>query len=241
MQVIAGVWNEVVHHIFLHEPKIAPAHALLTIGMLTISLGMIIGLTIEYGVIGHGIIVASSFRRWATFVCLVVVFASIWLAAAGSFIYVARVFRGTSLNWVKAVSMAMAGTLGLVPPKRVLPRLGSALLIGLFFNCVAYALLVAYAGAPPFIPWGLLPLAMVDLLALALSRFMKSTRGVLVSSTVTGLLFWATYYPFSLYLFPWCLSPLPVALLFVGSVVGALLGNGVYAGLSSVVLPETTA
>jgi len=153
---------------------------------------------------------------------------------------VARVFRGTPINWITAVLLAMVGTLVLVPAKRVLPRFGSALLIGLFFNCVAYFFLVAYAEAQAYIPWGLLPLAMLDLLALALNRIMKSTQAVLLSSTVTGLFFWATYYPFSLYLFPWSFSPLPAALLFAGSVVGALLGNGVYAELSSIVLPNTT-
>ncbi len=241
MQVIAGIWNEIVHHMFLSEPKIAPAHALLTLGMLTINLGMVIGLTIEYGMIKYGIIVASSFRRRAMLVCLLIVFASIWLAAAGPFVYAARVFRGTPLNWISAVLLALVGTLVLVPAKRVLPRFGSVLVIGVFFNCVAFIFLVAYAGTPAYIPWGLLPLAMFDLLALALNRIVKSARAVLLSSTVTGLFFWATYYPFTLYLFPWSFSPIPTALLIAGSFAGALLGNGIYAALSSVVLPDTTA
>jgi hypothetical protein len=239
IEIVAGIWNELVHHFFSREPTIAPAHALLTVGMLTVAFGMIIGLTIEHGMIKHGIIAVSGFKRWLTLICLVLTFASIWLTAAGAFIYLARVFRTSPLNWMIAVLLAMVGPLVLVPAKRVLPKNGTAITIGIIFNAVSYMFLVAYAGTPAYIPWGLLPLALFDLLALVLKRVMKVTPALLISSTVIGLLFWATYYPYTLYLFPWSSSPqLPAVSVFIGGFAGAILGNAVYAGLSSVVLGD---
>lgn len=93
IQIIAGVWNEIVHHVFLNEPKIAPAHALLIFGMLIVGFGMILGLSIENEMIRHDILIVSKLKRWLTLVCMILTFASIWLAAAGSLIYVARIFR----------------------------------------------------------------------------------------------------------------------------------------------------
>lgn len=236
MQVIAGVWNEMVHHIFLREPKIAPAHALLTIGMLTVNLGMIVGLAIEYGMVRHEIVVVSAWKRYAILACIILVFASIWLAAAGALIYVARVFRGNSFAWIVAVLLSIVGTFVLVPAKRVLPGFGSATVIGLVLNSVAYFFLVAYAQVPAYVPWGLLPPALFDILVVALKE-MKFTRVLVLSSTVLGLLFYATYFPFTSYLFPWSLSVhLPTAMVFIGSFLGALIGNRLYVGLSSLVL-----
>lgn len=241
VEIVAGVWNEIVHHVFQSEPRIAPAHALLTIGMLIVAFGMIIGLTIEYGMITHRILAASTFRRWLTLLCVVLTFTSIWLAATGALIYLARVFRASPFNWVNAVLLALVGTVVLVPAKRVLPNFGAALAIGAIFNVVSYFFLVIYIGETPYIPWGLIPMASFDLLVLAFNRATKITSTILVSSNVTSLLFWATYYPFTWYLFPWSFSPqLQLAAVFLGGLAGAILGNRIYAGLSSAVLGGVT-
>ncbi len=242
VEIVAAVWNEIVHHVFQSEPRIAPAHALLTLGMLVVTFGMVIGLTIEYGMIRHGIVAASQFKRWLTLVCVVLTFSSIWLAAAGALIYIAQAFRTSPLNWINAVMLALVAALVLVPAKRVFPKFGTALAIGIIFNVVSYFLLVFYAGEAGYIPWGLLSLALLDLLVTGLNRAMKTASAVLASSTVLGLLFWATYYPYTLYLFPWSSSPEPaLAAVFLGGLAGGILGNWIYSGLSSVVLGGVTA
>ncbi len=242
VEVIAGVWNEIVHRVFLSEPRIAPAHALLTVGMLIVTFGMIIGLAIEYGMIRHGIVAASRFRRCLTLLCVVLTFSSIWLAAAGAFIYVARAFRASPVNWINAVMLAVVAALVLVPAKRTFPKFGATLAIGIIFNVASYFFLVAYAADMAYIPWGLVPASLFDLLALGLSRAMETPNAVLVSSNVLGLLFWATYYPYTLYLFPWSSSPqLALAAVFLGGLAGAILGNGIYSALSSVLLGGVTA
>lgn len=242
VEVVAGVWNEVVHHVFQSEPRIAPAHALLTVGMLIVAFGMIIGLTIEYGMIRHQLLAVSTFKRWLTLVCVVLTFASIWLAASGAIIYLAGVFRVSPFNWINAVLLALVATLILVPAKRVLPKFCSALVIGIIFNVVSYFFLVVYIGEVPYIPWGLLPLALFDLIVLGFNRATKITSSsVSLSSIVTGLLFWATYYPFTSYLFPWSFSlQLQLVPVFLGGLAGAILGNRIYAGLSSAVLGGVT-
>lgn len=237
MQIIAGVWNEIVHRIFLREPKLAPAHALLMIGILMVNFGLIIGLSIEYGMIRRSILAVPAWKQWAALLCIILVFASIWLAAAGAFIYVARVFRGNSFTWTVAVMLSMVGTLVLVPAKRVLPLFGSATLIGIVFNIVAYFFLVAYAGVQLYVPWGLVPLALFDTLAEVLKHVMRLTKAVLLSSIVIGFLFYATYFPFTLYLFPWSFAlQIPLGTLVIGSILGALTGLRIYSGLSSLVL-----
>lgn len=240
IEMIAVIWSEIVHGVFLLDHGIAP-FALLTVGILTVNLGMIIGLTIEYGMIRHRILGASTLKRALILICVVVTFASIWLAAAGAFIYFARVSQSSTLTWISAVLLAMVASLVLTSSKRVLPRIGGALSIGITFNIVSYFFLIAYAKLPAYVPWGLLPIALFDILVLALNRVLKIARAVLVSSTVIGLLFWATYYPFTLYLFPWSSLPqLPLVGVILGGIAGASLGNAVFAKLSSVVLGDVS-
>ena len=238
-EIGAGVWNEVVHHLFLTEPWIAPANALRTVGMLTVNLGMVIGLTIEYGMIRRNLIIVSRTARWITALCVLLSFSAIWLAASGAFIHIGRVYRSFPLNTAAAVLMALMGTLVLVCVKRVMPKLGSGFVIGGLFNLVAYFFLVVYAGVAPYVPWGLLPLFLFDLFAYALGRLVRFTKGLVLSSLVLGVLFWAVYFPFTIFLFPWSSSfQLPVVAVIAGSVVGAWLGNRVYTALSSVVLGD---
>jgi hypothetical protein len=237
MQIIAGVWNEVVHHIFLSEPKIAPAHALLTLGMLTINLGLIVGLSIEYGMIKQKILSVSSWRRYVIVLCMILVFSSIWLAAAGAFIYVARSFWTDPLGWTMAMLLATVGPLVFAPAKRVLPQFGTGIAIGLTFNLVAFFFLVAYAETPAYVPWGIVPVVLLDTLVVGLKRVLGLTRAVTIASTVPGLLFPLTYFPFTSYLFSWSFTAqLPLLMVFFGAVLGVMLGNRVYASISSLVL-----
>jgi len=242
IEVVAGIWNEIVHRVLRTEPRIAPAHGLLVVGMLTVSLGMVIGLTIEYGMIRQGFIFPSKFRRLATVAFIFLVFAAIWLAASGSFIYLGRIFRAGQMNWLVAALLALVAALVLVPAKRAMPGFGSGIAISIVFNIVSYVLLVFYAGADTYIPWGFFPFMIFELLVFALRRKIRFARTVVLSSLVTGVFFWATYYPFTLYLFPWSFSlQAPLFLVLLGSGIGASLGDRVYAGLSSVVLRDVAA
>lgn len=239
MQIIAGVWNEIVHHVFSSDPKVAPAHALLTLGMLTISLGMIVGLSIEYGMIRQRVLVASSVRRHIVLLCMILIFASIWLTAAGSIIYVARVFRDNPLNWITALLLSIVGPIVLVPAKRLLPQFGSGIAIGLAFNFVSYFFLVAYADAPVYVPWGILPLILLDVSLAGLGRIVIPARAVAISSTFLGFLFPLTYYPFTLYLFRWSFAADPtLVMVFIGGILGVILGTRVYSSISSLALRD---
>ncbi len=237
MQMIDGIWNEIVHRVFLSEPKVAPAHALLTLGMLTVSVGMIIGLSVEYGMIRREILILSAWRRRATFACMVLVFASIWLTTAGALVYAARVLRGDPYGWTLAVILSMVGTLILVPAKRVLPEFGSVTLIGIVSNSVIYFFLVVYAEVPIYVPWGLIPPVLYDVFVVGLKRVMKFMHAVVLSSTVFGVLFYAAYFPFTQYLFPWSIAPqVSFAFIVFASLAGALMGQRVFSKISSLVL-----
>jgi hypothetical protein len=235
IQIVALVWNEIVHHISASEPKVAPAHALLTLGMLTICLGMIVGLSVEYGMITHGVLIVSSLRRWGVVFCMLLVFASIWLASAGALIYLARAYRTSPFVWIVAILLSLVSMVVLVPAKQVLRSFGSATIIAALFNAAAF--FVPYAGDPAFVPWGIASVALFDGLVAVLNRKMRLTISLVLSSVEPGVLFYATYFPFSLYLFPWSLQPQVLSLMvLIGSVLGALIGLRIYSGISMLVL-----
>ena len=240
IEIIALLWNETARQFLFTETSITPFPlALLTIGMLAVALGMVVGLAIEYGMIRRAIVAASTFKRWLTLVCVILAFASIWLMAAGVFLFTTNAFQAFPLNLVAAVLLALVVQLVLVPAKRVLPRFGAALSIGVVFNAVSYFFLVAVAKVPAYVPWGILPIASFEVLILGLKRVVNITRAALVSSTVIGLFSWATYYPFTLSMFPWSSSPqLLLAAGVLGGFAGGFLGNSAYAGLTSVVLGD---
>jgi len=242
IEITAGVWNEIVHHIIGSEPRIAPAHALLTVGMLTVNLGVVIGLTIEYGMIRREFIIASARRRATVALFVLLAFSAIWLAASGGLIYLAGVFRSSSLSWPIAFFLALFATFVLVPLKRVMPSIGSAVGVSVTFNTVAYVLLVFYAGSKAYVPWGILPVVLFELVLNPLKSRLEFRHAVLFSSGLIGLFFGIVYYPFTVYLFPWSFSLQPLILSpIVGSVIGALFGNGIYARLSSLVLGDVNA
>ncbi len=242
IEIIAGIWNGIVHAFFLNEAWSAPAHALLAVGMLTVNLGMVIGLVIEYGMIRHGLVVVSAARRRAVALFVLLSFSAIWLAASGYFIYLGRTFRSFPANWLVAALLAFMAIFVLVPAKRVMPRPGSGVAIGLVFNAVTYFFLTVYAGSALYIPWGLLPITLFDLVLYILTPIIAFRRAIILSSLMTGVFFWATYFPFTSYLFPWSFAfQLPTFALVLGSVVGALAGDRVYASLSSVVLGDVGA
>ncbi|MGA2972508.1 MAG: hypothetical protein ABSE39_07785 [Candidatus Bathyarchaeia archaeon] len=241
LEVVVWIWIDITRQFFFSEPNIASAFSLWTMGMLTVALGMVIGLTIELGMIRHEMVAASTCKRWLTLLCVALTFASIWLTTSGVFLYFAEAFQTSSLNLVAAVFLSLVAPLVLVPAKRVLPKFGAALAIGVIFNLVTGFVLVLVARTPAYVPWGLLPLALFEILIMGLKRVMNITWAGPVASIVIGLFFWATYYPFTLYLFPWSSSPqLSLAAVVLGSLAGAFLGNLTYAGLTSAVLGDVT-
>ena len=241
LEVAVWIWVDITRQFFFSEPNIASAFSLWTVGMLTVALGMIIGLTIELGMIRHEMVAASTYKRWLTLLCVGLAFASTWLAVSGVFLYFAEAFQTSFLNLVSAVFLSLVAPLVLVPAKRVLPKFGAALAIGIIFNAVISFVLVVVARTPPYVPWGLLPLALFEILIVGLKRVMNITWAGPVASIVIGLFFWAMYYPLTLQLFPWSSSPgLLLVAVVLGCLAGAFLGNLTYAGLTSAVLGDVT-
>jgi hypothetical protein len=240
IEIIAAIWNEISYHVFHSEPRIASADALLTVGMLTVNLGIVVGLTVEYGMIKRGFIVVTKVRRWLTVVSVLLTFSAIWLAASGAFIYVGEAHSSfLLLNWTAAALIALTGTLVLVCAKKAMPTLGTIIVIGGVFNLVVYFFLVIYVGAEPYLPWALLPVILFDVIATELVRILGFAGATFVSSLAFGLLFWVAYFPFTTYLFPWSSSAqLPTVFVVVGAVAGGWLGNRLFAGLSSLVLGD---
>jgi hypothetical protein len=242
IEIIAATWIELSRCVASCEAGFTLAYVLLTIGMLTANLGVAIGLTIEYGMIRREFIIASATRRAVVSFFIMLTFSAIWLAAAGELVHLGGAFPQSSASWVVAFFLALFAAFVLVPLKRVMPRIGSGLGVSIVFNAVAYGFLGVDEGSWAYIPWGILPILLFELALFLLGSVIGFKRAVLFSSMVIGVLFGATYYPFTVYLFPWSFSLQPLILSpVIGCVVGALLGNSVYKGLSAAVLGDVTA
>jgi hypothetical protein len=169
-------------------------------------------------------------------------FSAIWLTASGAFMYLGASFGSSPLNSVAAFLLALIGAFVLVPSKKVEPRIGSGVCIGAIFNLVNFLFLVGYERSTVYIPWGILPILLFELVLFVARPSMGFRRAVLISSLTTGAFFGILYYPFTIYFFPWCFSPQPLIFFpITGSLVGALLGNSAYTALSSSVLGDVTA
>lgn len=236
IEVIAGAWNEVVHAIVRQEPTIAPAHALLTLGMLAINLGVVVGLTVESGLMRHGILVVPSWKKIANITCLLLAFSSVWLASAGALIYLAGVLRGGLYSPMIAASLSLVASIILVAAKRVLPSFGSASVIGFVFNGTGLLFLLIYTDLGGYFPWGIVPLIGADLTVKFAGKLLSFTRAVDLAAALPAAFFYVTYFPFTAYLFPGYLAPLHIAGFLIVGAVGTAIGDGIFNGLSRLVL-----
>jgi hypothetical protein len=210
--------------------------------MLTANFGVVVGLALEYGMIGHEFVIASTVERGAVAVFILLTFSAIWLAASGPLIRLGEAFRSSFASWVVAFFLALFGTFVLVPLKRVVPKIGSGVGLSVFFNAVACSALVFFAGSRIYLPWGILPVILFELALWRLAPTVGFKNATLLSSLLMGVFFGEVYYPFTVYLFPWSFSLQPQVLSpLVGSVAGAYLGNRVYSALSSAMLSGVTA
>jgi hypothetical protein len=85
---------------------------------------------------------------------------------------------------------------------------------------------------------GMISVCAFDLVVVPLNRRMSSYRAEISSSAILGTLFYATYFPFSSFLFPWATNLFYFLVLVIASVLGGVMGNKIYSGLSSLVLGE---
>jgi hypothetical protein len=239
IQLFAITWSGIDHFSNQNDLVYGAPLGLLTVGMLSVELGMVIGLTIEYGMIKRELLVASSLKRQGIILVILLSFSSILLLTSGLLIDIARTFPSSLVNWVVAFTLSMFATFVLVPLKRIMPRFGSGIGLSIIFNAVIYLSLVLQGGFPLYLPLGILPVSLFDLLILVLSRSIEYRYVAVVSALVTGGFFGVLYYPFSVHLFPWALSLGPLIIVpLVGSAVGAILGISVYAALTTVVLGD---
>jgi hypothetical protein len=235
LETVAFAWSTVTEILF-SEFYTSLSFAVLTVGLLAVTLGFVVGLAIEYGLIRREMIATSTLKRWLTLISVLLMFGSIWLTATSFFVYLATSFQSTLVNFVAAVFLALIAPLVLVPARRVLPRFGAALSVGILFSAVCYFFIVGVTHAPSYIPWGLLPVALFDVLVSGLKRVMNMMKAGLVGSMSIGFLFCATYFPFTLSLFAWSFLPgLALAATVLSSLAGALLGSAAFRGLSSAV------
>jgi len=239
IQIIAGIWNGITHHFIKYESGITLTNVLLVVGMLTVNLGMLVGLSIEYGMMKRDILVVDDWKVVLTFVFLVLGFASVWLTTIGSFIFTTQLSYSVASRWVLAMIMSISATLVLVPAKKVLPNLGSASLISGVFNAFGFVTLVVYLRHTPYVPIGILSAFGFDMLLVGIGRKFKRNQAALIASAIFGSLFYVTYYPYTINLFPCTIYPFVIASVILGSVIGAAIGMKIYGGFSIAVLGDT--
>jgi hypothetical protein len=240
IQIIGGMWNEITHHFIKYESGITLTNVLLVVGMLTVNLGMLVGLSIEYGMMKRDILIVDDWKVVLTFVFLVLDFASVWLTMIGPFIFTAQISPPITSRWLLAMLMSISATLVLVPAKRVLPNPGSAGLISGAFNAFGFVTLVVYLRHTPYVPIGILSAFVFDISLVGINGKFKRNRAILTASAIFGSLFYVTYYPYTINLFPWTIYPFVMTSLILGSLIGATIGMKIYGAFSIAVLGDTS-
>lgn len=225
-QILAGVWNEVVHRFEPSEPPLSPPHVLLTVGMIVVNLGVLIGVSLEYGLVKEGVTPARPSTKLLLAAMLIMTFAAMWLVSAGSIIYLARVFRTDETRLVIAALLAANMPLILAPALRVFGKPGPGLAIGAAYTVINYYFLVFYVGLPAYAPYGLITPAVFEAVYYATRRLGTFTASLL-SGAVSGLFLSFTYFPFTPYLLNVDWPPLNQKfLLFVtAALLGGVLGH----------------
>ncbi|HYW00819.1 MAG TPA: hypothetical protein VE862_05080, partial [Candidatus Acidoferrum sp.] len=89
----------------------------------------------------------------------------------------------------------------------------------------------------PYVPIGILSAFGFDLLLV--DGKLKRGQATLIASAIFGSLFYVTYYPYTINLFPWTIYPFVMASLILGSVIGAIIGAKIYGAFSFAVLGDT--
>lgn len=237
LEIIAGAWNELWHLFSLPEPPVAPAHALLVVGMLTVNIGVIVDLSLIYGAARQKEHRYSDLWRTAIQVSLIVAFTSVWLLSSGSLIYVAGVITSAQGYFAVLVVMALISTLVIVPAMLALDWTGFATSIGIGYGLVNYLLIVGYAGRPPYVPLGFIPLLAIDLVHRLLNKADRIRLLILFVGILLGLLLPLTYYPYSLPLFTLTAIDALFALLasVPSSLIGGFLGYKIVGSIGSIV------
>ena len=237
IETIAVAWGDVTPCVLGCEGWHLSAYGLLIFGILTANFGAVLGLSIELGMVRREFIIISRMRRWVVSIFVLLAFSALWLAGSAALILTESEFSDPATSWLIAFLLALFATFVMIPLKRIMPKIGSSLGVASVFNTVAYAGLVLYADYHLYLPWGILPIAVFELALWKLAPAIGFKNAALVSSSLIGVLFGETYYPFTRQLFAWSFSLQPQLLFpLAGSVAGAYFGILVYSALYSAIL-----
>ena len=239
IQIVAEIWKEITNHFANYGSNVFLSKAILIVGMLTIDLGMLVGLSIEHGMIKRHILVVNHRRTALTFIFLVVDFASIWINMVGPFLFTAQFPLSSTNRLFMGVLMAIMTTVVLVPAKKVLPHVGSACLVSGVFNLFGLIVTLSYLGNRAYVPIGILSGLGFDFLLVGIGMKFRQSQGMIIASAIFGSLFCVTYYPYAINLFPWEFYPLVMASLMLGSMIGGVIGMKIYSVVSGTVLGDT--
>ncbi|MCZ6649020.1 MAG: hypothetical protein O7B30_07255 [Thaumarchaeota archaeon] len=224
LEVIAGVWNEIWHIIYLTEPIISPPHALLVIGMMSVIVGMAIGMTQYY----HKISIQTDNRKITLPIlsALLMMFTSIWLVSSGSVIYVAGITTDFLLRSIMVGLLSVISTLVIIPVLWIIQKKGSVTVIVLTFNLINWIFLVPYVGNPPYFPYGVFTFVIEPIYLLAKA---KTRSAIVLIAGVLGLLSNLAYFPFSVRIYS--LPGFSIDQILLISISGGILGGVFLAAL----------
>lgn len=197
VEITAGTWNEIYHRLYVSEPPIAPAHALLVVGMLILITGTIIGLSVMLAVATESKEGYSKLVKKIILVSLLVSYSAIWLLSAGSTMYVAGVYRNVGGYFGAAVGLAWITPMVMIPAMRSVDRFGTATSIGLSYAIVNFVFLVGYLYEELYLPLGVSSAFALDLAYFGAKRVSSPRTAAMLVGLLSGPLLLVTYYPFT--------------------------------------------
>lgn len=242
VEITAGTWNEIYHIRFTFEPPIAPAHALLTIGMIVLNLGAILGLSIRLGIAKESPLYDPRRRHVLTF-SLLASYVAIWLLTAGSTMYVAWVYRDSGGYFQGAIGLAWITPMVLIPAMRGVDRFGTATSIGLGYAVVNFMMQVGYLGEEPYVPLGILSAFAFDVAYFGVKRISTPRIASMLVGILSGPLLFVTYYPFtpSISTIQWTDSlGFTLVAYTIAGLISGITGHSVVDGTRSLILNVTS-
>lgn len=195
-QLVATLSNEAWHLFLREDPPLAPPHVLAVVGMIVAAFGVVVALAFLRTMAHVGGFQPTKMQSRGVDGLLLIAFTAMWLVAVGSTVFVGVLLEPAGLRLVSALVVSVVAPLVVVPAARIFGRPGYLTVLGIAIAGINWVLIVGYVGDPPYLPVGILPFALVDLIYGVLRSRLGHWSMALLAGGLLGFLYNLTHFPF---------------------------------------------
>lgn len=227
-QLVATIFNEAWHVFLGEDPPLAPPHVLAVVGMIVAAFGVLVALGFLRTVTHSEGTQPTKMLSRALDGLLLLAFTTMWLVAVGSTVFVGVLLEPGGLRLVAALVVSVVAPLVVVPAARIFGRPGYLTLLGIAITGINWVLIVGYVGDTPYLPIGILPFALVDLVYSVLRPRLGQLTLAVLAGGILGLFYNFTHFPFISGVSWLPTLDLSVLSVTLAGAVGGLLAHGLF-------------